>query len=59
MPNMKQFKSYDQCYFFSLKWVIGQGQGQRSNLFCMSGKPLSQGIYMPNIKALTQTVQKL
>ena len=34
------------------------GQGQRS-LFCMSGKPLPQATYMPNIKALSQIVQKL
>ena len=27
-------------------------------IFCMSGKPLSQGTYMPNIKALSQMVQK-
>ena len=27
--------------------------------FCMSGKPLSQGTYMPNIKALSKTIQKL
>ena len=48
----------------------GQGQfffkvGHRSRsrsqvkIVCMSGKPLSQGTYMPNIKALSQTVQKL
>ena len=28
-------------------------------IICMSGKPLSQGTYMPNIKDLSQTVQKL
>ena len=31
----------------------------RVKMLCMSEKPLSQGTYMPNIKALFQTVQKL
>ena len=49
---------------------LGQGQfffkvGHRSRsrsqvkIFCMSWKPLSQGTYMPNMKALSETVQKL
>ena len=33
-------------------WATGQN-------FCMSGKSLSQGTYMLNIKALSQTIQKL
>ena len=46
---------------FSLKYVTGQGQGQghRSKFFYMSGKPLSQGTYTPNMKALSETVKKL
>ena len=35
------------------------GQGHRSNFFCMSGKPLSQGTYMFNITVLSEMVQKL
>ena len=26
------------------------------NIVCMSGKPLSQGTYMPNMKALSEQV---
>ena len=60
---------------FSLKWVTGEDQSHRPNFFfkvsnrsrsrsqvkyfCMSGKPLSQGTYMPNMKALPEMVQKL
>ena len=39
--------------------VTGQGQGHRSKFFLMSGKPLSQGTYMPNMKVLSQRDQKL
>ena len=38
------------------------GQGQfflQSRSQVISGKPLSQGTYIPNMKALSETVQKL
>ena len=40
---------------------VGHRSESRSQvkIFCMSGKPLSQGTYMPNIKALSQTVHRL
>ena len=40
---------------------VGYRSRSRSQvkMFCMSGKSLSQEIYTPNIKALSQTVQKL
>ena len=28
-------------------------------MFCMSGKPLSKGTYMPNMKALSERIQNL
>ena len=44
--------------------LLGQGQfffkvGHRSFFFCMSEKSLSAGTYMPNIKGLSEMVQKL
>ena len=39
---------------------VGHRSRSRSQVvFCMSGKTLSQGTYMPNMKALSETVQKL
>ena len=38
---------------------VGHRSRSQVKIFCISWKPLSQGIYMPNIKALSQTVQKL
>ena len=54
--------------FVKHEHVPGQGQlffkvGHRSRsqvkFVCMSGKPLSQGTYMPNMKALFEMVKKL
>ena len=65
MPNTKALSQKVQkiwpMLFFSLKQVTSQGQGQRSIFFFfyVSGKPMSQGTYMPKIKALSQMVQKL
>ena len=38
---------------------VGHRSRSRVIFFCMSGKLLSQEIYMPNIKALSEMVQKL
>ena len=35
------------------------GHGHRSEVFCMSKKLLSKETYKPNMKALSETVQKL
>ena len=57
-----------QDVFVKHEHVPGQGQlffkvGHRSRsqvkFVCMSGKPLSQGTYMPNMKALFEMVKKL
>ena len=41
---------------FSLKKVTGQGSQVKT--VCMIGKLLSQETYMPNKKALSETIQK-
>ena len=38
---------------------VGHRSRSQVKTFFMSGKPSSQGTYLPNIKALSQTVQKL
>ena len=45
--------------FVKHEHVSGEGQGHSSNYFCTSGKPLPQGTYMSNMKALSETVKKL
>ena len=48
-----------QDMFVKHKHVPGEGQGHRSSFFCTSGKLLSQGTYMSNMKALSETIKKL
>ena len=49
-----------QDMFMKHKPVPSEGHGHRSiYFFCMSGKPLSQGTYMTNMKSLSETVKKL
>ena len=48
-------KLWQMLIFF---FKVGHRSRSEVKLFCMSGKPLSQGTYMLNIKALSQTVQK-
>ena len=43
--------------FFFFK--VGHRSRSEVKIFCMSGKPLSQGTYMSNIKALSEMVQEL
>ena len=38
---------------------VGHRLRSQVKIFCMIGKPLSQGTYMPNMKALSERVQKL
>ena len=60
MPNMKALSQMVQklgpMFIF---FKVGYRSRSQVKIFCMSGKPLSQGIYMPNMKALSQMVQKL
>ena len=47
--------------FVKHEHVPGEGQGHSSFFFffCTSGKPLSQGTYMSNMKALSEMVKKV
>ena len=46
--------------FVKHEHVPGEGQGHMSIFFfCTGGKSLSQGTYMSNMKALSETVKKL
>ena len=58
--SLKQFKLWPMLKLSKKKiFKVGHSSRSQVKIFCMSGKPLSQETYMPNIKALSQTVLKL
>ena len=59
MGVLPLFQYHTRYMFVKHEHVPGEGHGHRSKIFCMSGKPLSQGTHMPNMKALSERVQNL